>query len=178
MFSHLNIPFLETTVTSKPSSTTHIVNSFAAHFAQLDIDVRTGSIKLIRYVAVHDSGTIINHNMAVNQVEGGVNQMLGLALQEEVILDPKTGMTLNPSFLEHKSFLLNDYQQVETEFVQTHDPVGPFGAKALGEPPSVPVLAVIANAIYDATGIRFTKVPITRENLLTKLTQIDKYESI
>ena len=178
MFSHLNITFLETTVTSKPSSTTHIVNSFAAHFAQLDIDISTGSIKLMRYVAVHDSGTIINHNMAVNQVEGGVNQMLGLALQEEVILDPKTGMTLNASFLEHKSFLINDYQQVETEFVQTHDPVGPFGAKALGEPPSVPVLAVIANALYDATGIRFTKVPITRANLLIRLTQIDKYEPI
>jgi xanthine dehydrogenase molybdenum-binding subunit len=173
IFSHLKIPFLEVNVTSKPWSTTHIVNSFAAHFAQLDIEVRTGTIKLMRYVAVHDSGIIINHNMAVNQVEGGVNQMLGLALQEEIILDSRTGRTLNPSFLEHKSFLINDYQPIETEFVQTRDPIGPFGAKALGEPPSVPVLAVIGNALYDATGIRFTKVPITRENLLSKLTQID-----
>ena len=173
IFSHLNIPFLEANATSKPWSTTHIVNSFAAHFAQLDIEVGTGTIKLMRYVAVHDSGIIINHNMAVNQVEGGVNQMLGLALQEEVILDSTTGMTLNPSFLEHKSFLINDYQPIETEFVQTHDPIGPFGAKALGEPPSVPVLAVIGNALYDATGIRFNKVPITRESLLSKLTQID-----
>lgn len=172
IFRDLNIPFLETIVTSNPSSTEYIVNSFAAHFAQLDIDVNTGNIEIMRYVAVHDSGTIINRNMALNQVEGGVNQMLGLALQEESILDAKTGITLNPSFLEHKSFLMNDYQPVETEFVQVHDPIGPFGAKALGEPPSVPVLAVIGNALYDATGIQFTQVPITKDKLLTILHQI------
>ena len=160
---------IEATATVTPGSRDYIINSFAAHFAQVEVNVDTGKVRVVRYVAAHDSGKIINPSTALNQVEGGVSQMLGLALTEELVTDAYSGVTLNGSFLEHKCPTIAEYPEMDVIFVETEDPEGPFGAKALGEPPSVPVAAAVVNAIYDAIGIRLTEIPVTPDKVLTAL---------
>ncbi len=80
-----------------------IINAFCAHFAEVEVDTLTGRIRVLRYVAAHDSGRIINPALAENQVSGGVLQFLGIAMREEMLIDKTSGVTLNPGFLEHKS---------------------------------------------------------------------------
>lgn len=150
-------------------STTHLVNAFAAHFAEVEVDVQSGRLRVLRYVAAHDSGRIVHPQMAANQVSGGVLQFLGIALREELLLDPRSGVTLNPSFLEHKSTSIVDFPAIEVLFTNTPDPLGPYGAKALGEPPVVPVLAVISNAVANATGVWLHEAPFTPKRVLQAL---------
>lgn len=157
----------EATVT--PGSPDYIVNSFGAHFCEVAVDTATGRVRVVRYVAAHDSGRIINPRTALNQVEGAISQMLGFALSEELITDAPTGVTLNGSYLEHKSPTIQDYPDIQVIFADVVDPVGPMGAKALGEVPAVGVAPAIANAIYDAIGIRFTRLPITPDRVLDAL---------
>jgi xanthine dehydrogenase molybdenum-binding subunit len=159
----------EATVT--PGSPDYIVNSFGAHFCEIEVDTSIGRVRVSRYVAAHDSGRIINPRTALNQVEGAVSQMLGFALSEELITDAPTGITLNGSYLEHKSPTIQDYPDITTIFADVIDPVGPMGAKALGEVPSVGVAPAIANALYDAIGVRFTRLPITPDRVLDALAQ-------
>jgi xanthine dehydrogenase molybdenum-binding subunit len=149
-----------------PGSREAIVCSFAAHFVEVEVDVETGRLAIPRYVAAHDSGRILSPLQALNQVEGAVGQMLGFALTEELVLDRATGVTLNPNYLEHKCPTLIDVPRIEVLFVETDDPVGPFGAKALGEPPSVPVAPALANAIYNAIGVRLRRLPMTPDRIL------------
>ncbi len=153
-----------------PGSRDFVVNSFGAHFAEVEVDTATGSVRVLRFVAAHDSGRILNPNMAVNQVEGGVSQMLGFTLSERMLTDAPSGVTLSASFLEHKSPTILDSPPIEVIFADVVDPVGPFGAKALGEPPSVGVAPAIANAIYDAIGVRVLELPITPDVILDQLT--------
>ena len=162
-------PAIAARATVTPGSADYIVNSFGAHFAEVAVDPATGKVRVLRYVAAHDSGRIINPRTALNQVEGAVCQMLGLALSEELITDAATGVTLNPGYLEHKSPTIQDYPDIQTLFTDAPDPVGPLGAKGLGEVPSVGVIAAIANAIYDATGLRLTRPPFTPDTVLAAL---------
>jgi len=152
-----------------PGSTDYIVNSFGAHFVEVEVDTGTGRVRVVRYVAAHDSGRIINPNTALNQVEGGISQMLGYALSEELVTDGPTGVTLNASYLEHKCPTIMDYPDIHVIFADIVDPVGPLGAKALGEVPCIGVAPAIANAIFDAIGIRFTQLPITPDRVLQAL---------
>ena len=161
---------LEVEATIDPGSREYVVNSFGAHFAEVEVDTDTGNVSVLRFVAAHDSGRILNPNMAVNQVEGGVSQMLGFTLSEQMLTDARNGVTLNASFLEHKSPTILDSPPIEVIFADVVDPVGPFGAKALGEPPSVGVAPAIANAIYDAIGVRVRELPITPDVILNELT--------
>ena len=150
-------------------STTHLVNAFAAHFAEVEVDMPSGRIRVLRYVAVHDSGRIVHPVMAENQVSGGVLQFLAIALREELYLDPRSGVTLNPSLLEHKCTSIVDFPPIEVLFAGPPDPCGPYGAKGLGEPPVVPVLAVIANAVANATGVWLHEVPFTPKRVLAAI---------
>jgi CO/xanthine dehydrogenase Mo-binding subunit len=150
-------------------SAAYVLNSFAAHFCEVEADVLTGRIRILRYVAAHDSGRIINPRMAENQVSGGVLQFLGIGLREEMLIDKQLGLTLNPSFLEHKFTSAVDFPTVEVLFCGEPDPLGPFGAKALGEPPVVPVFACVANAFANATGVRLHEVPFTPQRVLAAL---------
>jgi xanthine dehydrogenase molybdenum-binding subunit len=150
-------------------SADYVLNSFAAHFCEVEADLLTGRIRVLRYVAAHDSGRIINPRMAQNQVSGGVLQFLGIAMREEMLLDRNLGLTLNPSFLEHKFTSIVDFPPVEVLFCGEPDPLGPFGAKALGEPPVVPVFACVSNAFANATGVRLREVPFTPQRVLAAL---------
>ena len=159
-----------------PGSTDYIVNSFGAHFAEVEVDTVTGNVKVIHYVAAHDSGNIINPQLAINQVEGGVSQMLGFALTEQMITDPGSGATLNGSFLEHKGATIQEFPNIDVIFADVYDPVGPFGMKALGEPPNIGVAPAIINAIYDAIGVRIHDLPATPDKILDALDRKERGE--
>ena len=162
---------LEVEASVMPGSRNHIVNSFGAHFAEVEVDTETGSVRVLRYVAAHDSGRILNPRLATNQVEGGISQMLGFTLSEEMLTDPGSGVTLNASMLEHKSPTIREYPPIEVIFADVVDPIGPYGAKALGEPPSIGPAPAIINAIYDAVGVRITELPATPDKILNSLSE-------
>ena len=160
---------LEANAEVVPGSSAYIINSFGAHFAQVEVDIETGQVKILRYVAAHDSGNILNPMLALNQVEGGVSQMVGFTLLEEMITDSHFGATLNASYLEHKVPGIWEYPPVEVIFADVVDPVGPFGAKGLGELPSIGVAPALVNAIYDAIGIRIHDLPVTPDKILNAI---------
>ena len=139
--------------------------AFAAHSVELQVDTETGLVKILKYVAAHDSGTIINPLTAKGVVLGGVVQAIGYTLMEDLIMEE--GRVLNPNFLDYKIPAMEESPSgIEVVFVNVADPLGPFGAKGLGENACSPPVAAIANALYDATGIRFTQLPITPVKIL------------
>lgn len=139
--------------------------SFSAHAAEVEVDTETGIVKILKYVAAHDSGTIINPMTARGVVIGGTIQGVAYTLMEE--LKTEDGAVVNPNFLDYKIPTMCDYPfNVEVVFVTPPDPLGPFGAKGLGENAVAPPVAAISNAIYDATGIRFFELPITPPRIL------------
>lgn len=155
-----------------PGSKDYIVNSFGAHFAEIEVDIETGHIEIIKYVAAHDSGRIINPRLAEGQVRGGVSQMMGFTFLEDMEIDPLSGITLNANFLEHKSPTIMEYPDIEVIFADSVDPIGPFGAKSLGEPPCIAPAPTIANALYHATGVRINDLPFTPDNVLLAMKNI------
>ena len=156
----------------RAGSKTHIINSFAAHFAEVEVDPESGVIRVLRYVAVHDSGRIIHPESARGQIVGGVVQGLGYALMEELPMDQESGAPLAFNLNEFKMPTLVDIPNIEPVLIERPDPFGPYGAKALGEPPLVPVAGAIGNAVYDATGVRIRELPITSERVLRGLNEI------
>jgi CO/xanthine dehydrogenase Mo-binding subunit len=136
---------------------------FGAHFAEVEVDPETGEIHLLRYVAAHDVGKAINPMAVEGQIEGGVVQGLGYALMEEVLF--KEGRILNPDLQDYTIPTAVDIPPIESILVESNDPAGPYGAKGIGEPTLIPVAPAVANAIFDATGIRMTELPITAERL-------------
>ena len=152
-----------------PGSSDYVINSFGAHFVEVEVDVETGKVNISRYVAAHDAGTIINPKMAENQVRGGVSQMMGFTFLEDMETDPNTGIVVNSNFLDHKSPTILDFPDIDVIFADINDPIGPFGAKSLGEPPCIGPAPPITNAIYDAVGVRITDLPITPHRLLAAI---------
>ncbi len=141
--------------------------AFGAHVAEVEVDLETGVVKVLRITAAHDVGRVINRLGIEGQVEGGIAQGIGYALTEELKMGG--GRILNPTFTDYKVCTTTDLPQLDISFVETNDPAGPFGAKGIGESPMIPVAAAIANAVYNATGVRFTELPLTPERVLTKL---------
>lgn len=150
-------------------SRTHIINSFAAHFAEVEVDPDSGAVRVLRYVAAHDSGRIVHPEAARGQIVGGVLQGIGYALMEEIPMDPDTGMPLTLNLDSFKIPNLIDTPPIDIILVEEPDPIGPYGAKALGEPPLVPGAAAIANAVNDAIGVRIRELPISAEKVLRAL---------
>lgn len=138
--------------------------SFAAHAVRLKVDTETGHVNILKYVAAHDSGTIINPLTARGVVIGGTIQGIGYTLMEDLIIEE--GRVINPNFLDYKIPSMDESPDIEVVFVDVPDPLGPFGAKGLGENAVSPPVAAIANAIYDAIGIRFHELPITPVKIL------------
>ena len=141
----------------------------AAHFVELEVDSELGGIRILRYVAVHESGRIINPLTAVSQVKGGVVQGLGMALHEELLYDRSTGTPVNPGYYGARVMTHLDTPEVEVYFVEADDAYGPYGAKNVGEPPIVPVVAAVGNAVFNATGRRIKELPFTRDRVLEVL---------
>jgi xanthine dehydrogenase molybdenum-binding subunit len=140
-----------------------IAYSFACQTAEVEVDTRTGQVKVLKVVAAHDTGRTINPLMAEGQIEGSVVQGLGYALTEQVLY--KDGKVLNPGFRDYKTWSSLDVPPMEIILVESDDPNGPFGAKGIGEPGLVPTAAAVSNAIFNATGKRVNNVPINMEKL-------------
>ena len=138
---------------------------FAVQAAEVSVNEETGEIKVEKIVAVHDSGRIINPQMAEGQVYGGVTQAFGFSLMEQLGINDQ-GLLHGGTMLEYKMPTMLDMPELVAEFVETQDPHGPYGAKALGEPPIVSVLPAIANAVYDAIGLRLDDAPFTPQKVL------------
>jgi xanthine dehydrogenase YagR molybdenum-binding subunit len=150
-----------------PNTTEATIRTFGAQFAEVEVDVALGDVRLLRLVAVHDFGRVLNPLLARSQIEGGVIQGLGYALMEEQLRDEDTGITLNSNFEEYLIPTAMDMPRIEVYTIDEADPAAnSLGGKGLGEPPVIPTAAAIANAIYDATGVRLTSLPMTAWRLL------------
>lgn len=145
---------------------------YATHVADVEVDLETGKVKVLKVVAAHDAGTIINPDGAAGQIEGGVVQGLGATLCEEMLVSD--GIVTNPSFAEYKIPTTMDVPEIVTVLVEAPHAEGPYGAKGLAEPALAPTAPAIANAIFNATGARITSLPITPEKVLQALRQIGK----
>lgn len=139
--------------------------SFGASFVDLEVDVPLGKITVKRVAAVHDSGIILNPQLARAQVQGGVVMGLGYALNEEMLFDEATGRMLNNNLLDYKIPTAMDIPAIDIAFVETYEPTGPFGNKALGEPPVIPQAPAVRNAVLHATGVGINCLPLSPENL-------------
>ncbi len=141
---------------------------YATQIAEVDVDDETGEVEVLRVVAAHDCGTPINPMLVEGQVEGGISMGIGFALQEEILFDP-AGRQLNPNLTNYIMPTALDMPEIEVDIVSSYDPTGPFGAKGVGEPTSVPTAAAIMNAIHDAVGVRITSLPATAEKVLAAI---------
>jgi CO/xanthine dehydrogenase Mo-binding subunit len=144
-----------------------VTYAYGTHGVEVEVDKETGQVKILRYVAAHDVGKAINPMLLEGQVYGGATQGIGYALTERLIL--QNGKVMNPNFLDYKMLTAKDVPHFETIVVETNDQFGPFGAKGIGEPGLVPTAPAIANAIYDAVGVRIKDLPITPERVLAAL---------
>jgi len=144
--------------------------SFAAHFVEVEVDTETGRIGVRQVVPVHEIGKVIHPVGAAGQIEGGIQQGIGHTLYEDYQIDMKTGRSLNANFVDYKMPLSMDMPPIHTVLLETApDPGGPFGAKGVGEDPIIAVGPAIANAVYDAIGVRFHHYPIKPEQVLAAL---------
>ncbi|HEV8673107.1 MAG TPA: molybdopterin cofactor-binding domain-containing protein [Methylomirabilota bacterium] len=141
--------------------------SYSACVVELEVDPDTAEIRIDRIWIAHDGGTAINPLLVEGQVEGSVYMGLGEALMEEQVF--RHGVHKIPSMLEYKSPTTLETPEITTILVQTHDAEGPFGAKEAGQGPLLPVIPAIANAVYDAVGVRIDEIPITPEKILKAL---------
>ncbi|MBI2210959.1 MAG: molybdopterin-dependent oxidoreductase, partial [Deltaproteobacteria bacterium] len=143
--------------------------NFGCQAAEVEVDRETGQVKVLKYVAASDCGTVINPIGAEGQVEGSVAQGLGYALIEGLKMED--GRPVNPNFSDYRIPSMRDMPPLEHAFADSYEPTGPFGAKGLGELGMDPTAAVISNAIFDAVGIRIKTLPITPEKVLKALSE-------
>ena len=146
---------------------------FMAAYAEVEVDIETGEYEVLNYVTVTDCGTTINPMLARGQVEGGVVQGLGMACFENVKYDNK-GKLLSNNFLSYHIPTHKEIKKLTSEFADSYEPTGPFGAKSVGEIGIDTPPAVICNAIYNATGVRIYSLPITPEKILKGLKELRK----
>jgi CO/xanthine dehydrogenase Mo-binding subunit len=140
---------------------------FGVHVAEVEVDLETGDVKVLKVTAAHDMGQAVNPLLAEGQIEGGVQMGIGYALMEE-ILDEK-GVAMNPNLTDYLIPTAMDVPKIETILVETNEPSGPFGAKGLGEATTCPTAPAVINAIYDAAGVWIRDLPATPEKVLKAL---------
>ena len=142
----------------------------AAQFVEVEVDTQTGELKVLHAVYAHDIGRVINPAAAEGQVEGAFQQGMGFALMEQIQFDAETGSCLTSDFLDYKMPTAMEMpRKMDSIFIETDEPTGPFGAKSLGECCLITPAPAIANAIFDAVGVRFRQLPITPEKILVGL---------
>ena len=140
--------------------------------AEVDIDPETGKLTVVRYEAAVDCGTVVNENLARVQAEGGILQGIGMAVMEDIVYDEK-GRDMSNSFMQYRLPTKEDTGRIHVQFCPSYEPTGPFGAKSIGEVVINTPAPAIANAVYNATGLRFRELPITAEKILLALREKD-----
>jgi CO/xanthine dehydrogenase Mo-binding subunit len=141
---------------------------FATHLCDVEVDPETGKVTVLRYTAIQDAGKAVHPSYVEGQMQGGAAQGIGWALNEEYIFDAK-GVVENPSFLDYRMPVASDLPMIDTVIVEVPNPLHPYGVRGVGEPPIVPPLACVANAVAAATGLRFTELPISPPRVLAAI---------
>ena len=154
--------------TRAPHPANKSIRPFVTHFAEVEVNKRTGEVRVVRMLAAQDSGRVLNLMTYRNQVIGGLTQGIGLALTEQRVLDAGTGKMVNGNWHDYKIPTAMDVPADLTVLpIDLHDmEVNSTGTKGLGEPALIPAAAAIANAFYHATGVRATQAPITRASVI------------
>jgi 4-hydroxybenzoyl-CoA reductase alpha subunit len=149
--------------------------AFGVNVAEVEVDIETGKVRVMSIVAAHDVGRAINPMLIEGQIEGGISMGIGYALLEK--LHWENGKTLNPNFCTYKIVNSTEIPSIKEILIETIDPNGPFGAKGIGEPAAIPTAPAIANAIYNAVGVRIKDLPITPDKILDALKKQGKRNS-
>ncbi len=164
------------TPTGGPIGAGHQVNTvgaeggFATHICDVEVDIELGIARIIKYTAVQDVGKAIHPAYVEGQLQGGVAQGIGWALNEEYIYNDK-GQLDNPGFLDYRIPVCSDLPMIDTVLVEVPNPKHPQGVRGVGEVPLVPPLSAIANAIYNALGKRFYSLPMSPPKVLERLSK-------
>ncbi len=145
----------------------YIAYGYATHLFDIRVERGTGKVEILRHLACHDVGKVVNPVGLEGQVEGGSLFGFGLAHMEEILF--RDGRIINANFADYALPSIKDRLPTETMIVEDANPTGPYGAKGVGEPPVAGAASAFANAVADATGIRFRKLPITRQDILVAL---------
>lgn len=142
--------------------------AFGAHICDLEVDPETGRSRVVRYTAFQDVGKAVHPSFVEGQIQGGVAQGIGWALNEEYVYD-RSGVMENAGFLDYRMPVASDLPMIETVVIEVANPLHPYGVRGVGEVPIVPPLAAVANAMCDATGIRFAELPLSPPRVLAAL---------
>jgi CO/xanthine dehydrogenase Mo-binding subunit len=146
--------------------------SFATHLCDVEVDPETGAVKVVRYTAVQDAGKAVHPSYVEGQLQGGVAQGVGWALNEVFEYDEK-GVLRNPTFLDYRMPVCSDLPMIDTVIVEVPNPTHPYGVRGVGETPIVPPLAAVANAIHGAIGVRFHELPMSPPRIVEALAERD-----
>ena len=142
--------------------------AFATHIVDVEVDEQTGQVDILRYTAIQDAGRAIHPGYVEGQMQGGVVQGIGWALNEEYIYDTK-GRLENPGFLDYRMPVASDLPMIDAVIVEVPNPGHPFGVRGVGEVPIVPPMAAVANAIRNAIGVRLTDLPMSPPRVLAAI---------
>ena len=146
--------------------------TFGVQAAEVEVDIETGEVKVLKIAAAYDAGKAINPELVCAQIEGGIVQGLGSALFEEMKIEK--GKVLNPSFVDYKIPTVGDVPKMIISIIENPEPTGPWGARGIAEPCMVPTAPAIANAVFDAIGCRINSLPITAEKVLKAIKSKNK----
>jgi xanthine dehydrogenase molybdenum-binding subunit len=155
--------------TPNPNTNGEVRMGFGAHFVEVEADVQLGHVRITKYVAVHESGRILNPLPARDQIRGAVQQGIGQALHEDLLYDSRNGHPLTSGYYGARHLTHLDAPEIEVTFIETDDGYGPYGAKSVGESGIIIAPAAVANAIFNAVGQRMKDLPITRGRILGAL---------
>lgn len=145
-----------------PNPADTAIMTFGVQFAEVEVDIDTGVVRVLRIVAAHDAGRIINPTLAESQLEGGIIQGLGYGMFEERVLDRALGLVMNPTMHDYKIPTMADIPSIDAFFVAGADPVANHtGARGIAEPPVIPTAPAIAAAVSDAIGAELLEIPLT-----------------
>jgi CO/xanthine dehydrogenase Mo-binding subunit len=146
--------------------------AFGMHICDIKVDKETGRSTIVRYTAIQDVGKAVHPSFVEGQIQGGVAQGIGWALNEEYIFN-RDGVMENAGFLDYRMPVASDLPMIEAVIVEVPNPLHPYGVRGVGEVPIVPPLATVANAMRDATGVRFTELPLSPPRVLEAISPLD-----
>ncbi|MFC9293067.1 xanthine dehydrogenase family protein molybdopterin-binding subunit [Streptomyces sp. NPDC057011] len=143
----------------------HVQYSFAAHRAVVEVDTELGLVKVVELACAQDVGKALNPLSVVGQIQGGTTQGLGVAVMEEIIVDPKTAKVRNPSFTDYLIPTILDTPTIPVDYLELADPNAPYGVRGIGEAPTLSSTPAVVAAIRNATGLELNRTPVRPEHL-------------
>jgi putative selenate reductase molybdopterin-binding subunit len=160
---------LVASATPSPTLQGRVRSTFGAHFVEVEVDTELGRARVVKYLAVHDCGRIMNPLTAMSQLKGGAIMGIGMALHEDLVYDRRSGSALTAGYYGARVATHRDAPEIDVMFLESDDGLGPFGAKSMGESSKVPAPAAVANAVFNAIGRRMKDLPITRDKIVAAM---------